>query len=144
MPALAGIGRSHRRAVGAALVGEDVDVGIIGMMEGARHVELELAEAAAEGDEIRLVELLVGNGDDAVLVEGALDRREQGVVEGRAQIDAVDPRADVIAEPCHLHGRILALCDRRLSRYGANARRRPGQFAPFEAHACGPRRRNPA
>ena len=88
-------------------------MGIIGMMERARHVELELAEAPAEGDELGLVEALVGNGDDAVLMESALDRREPSVVEV-AQVDAVDPRANVIAEPRHLHGRVLARAVRPL------------------------------
>src|SRR6266568_6699240 len=70
VPALSGIGRAERAAIGFPLVGQDVDMREIRGMERARDVGLELAEALAEGDQRHLVETLIGDGDYRMMMEG--------------------------------------------------------------------------
>src|SRR6202007_991009 len=67
-------------------------LGIARVMEGAGDVVLELAEARGEGDQRRLVEMLIGEGDDLMAMEDRLGLAESRVVERCGQVEARDAR----------------------------------------------------
>src|SRR5262252_1625640 len=77
-------------------------------------MDVELAEAPAEGLVLIGSEVLIAEEDDPVVDEGVVDPLEGSVVQGRGQIDAVDHGAHVRCELLYAdrgwrHGSLLWL-----------------------------------
>jgi hypothetical protein len=99
MPLLAGVLGGRRLAVLLRDVGDQQQLGIVGMAVARQVVvPVELAEAAAEGDVLLARDLLVAEQKDAALQERAMDLIELGVAERLGEIDALDLGAEGVAQ----------------------------------------------
>src|SRR5215471_3326169 len=95
MPLLAGVLGGRLLAVFLRDVGDQQQLGIVGMAVARQVVvPIELAETAAEGDVLLARDLLVAEQQDAALQEGAVDLVELGVAEGLGEVDALDLSAE--------------------------------------------------
>jgi hypothetical protein len=116
MPLLAGVLRGRRLAVLLRDVGDQQQLGIIGMAITRQVVvPVELAEAAAEGDVLLAGDLLVAEQKDAALEEGAMDLVELGVAERLGEVDALDFGAEGVAQGGKERGMRTCLVGERLS-----------------------------
>src|SRR5690606_17711951 len=93
VPELAGVAQAGRLTV-LDDVGDDEDLRVAGQQELAQHVDLQLAEAAAEGDVLFRGQVLVAEDHYAVIQMGAMHTGEIGVVERAGQVDADDLGAE--------------------------------------------------
>ena len=94
VPVLAGAADADRLAV-LGQVRDDDDLRSVRYAPAlAENVELDLAEAAREGDLLRWRDILVAEKDDAMLVIRTLDRGEGRIVERLGQIDAANLGAE--------------------------------------------------
>jgi hypothetical protein len=94
VPVLAGVGEAERPAV-AGDVGEDHHLRMLVVLErGADDVDLELAEAAAEGLERGGVEPLAWEAQDAVAAERAENDAEVPLAQRLRQVEAFDRRPE--------------------------------------------------
>ena len=92
---LAGAQGADRIAFGVEHVGHDIDVGIARRADAAALLvgrRIELAEAAAERQQVVVAELLAAQQDHRMVGPGALDRREIGIAQA-PQIDAGNLRS---------------------------------------------------
>jgi hypothetical protein len=90
VPALAGIAQPNRFAGFISHVRQDHDLGEPGLMERIGHIDLKLAEAAAERGELSDAERLGRKAEDTVLAQGAQDGANISVRKPLRQISALD------------------------------------------------------
>ena len=90
MPIAAGVGEADVSAV-PHLVGNEQDLGEVGVQEVAEHVDFERPEAAAEGHLLRgRQRLLVAEDDDGIAVEGVADGPELILRQVVREVEAQD------------------------------------------------------
>ena len=85
-------------------VGDDQDFRVVGQQELFEHVDLQHAEAAAEGDLLFGGDALVAEHYDVVIQMRAVDAREVCVVDRAGQVQANDLGADAAGQWANLEG----------------------------------------
>jgi hypothetical protein len=93
MPVAPGIGQAQRLAILPRLVRDDQDLRMPGQVEMVLHMDLQLAEAAAEVDVLLRRDPLVAEHHDRVRLEQRLDPGEGGVVRRGGEVEPGDLEA---------------------------------------------------